>query len=611
MSKHYFRFIFISAFFFMQPEGLLAQSNFEVSKISFEGNKTLDKDFLLERMAMKEVSWLQKKITKKEPYLYHDELINLDLERLKRIYQSEGFLEAGIKLQPIDINEKKKTVKLTIEVEEGKPVVVDSIDFELIDEAENIKMDSLTKKVLAEVKLGKGDRFRDEALLDDILTIENAFKNMGYAFASSTYDLNFRPEQRLTGIHYQISPGQLSYIGLTSIEGNKHVKEKFIQKQLKYKEGDLYNRSLLEKTRKNLYFLQMFRVVSVLPQMDKDSSLSHIPVKLYVEEAPRLNTRLGVGYGTEDKFRSFLDLTYLGFLGGARRLNLHVKHSAILPYSASLRWIQPRFFSDRSTIEINPYLNRTKEPGYDTRTFGVKVPVTYEFNPRWSSSLSYYFEAVEQTIEPNDPDFIEHPTDKFPYNKSGITLGTFYNDSKPQFSATRGTNVSLTFKLNGYLFGGDFSYTRLWATYRTYRQIGDFTLAFKLMAGGIKSSDTSNFIPVEDRFYSGGSTSVRGWNRAELGPKRESGSPIGGSSVLESSFEVRFPLFWRLSAVAFMDVGNTWQQEYTYRLNELAYAVGPGLRIETPIGPVRFDVGFPVWNDKKTPQFFISVGQAF
>ncbi len=156
-----------------------------------------------------------------------------------------------------------------------------------------------------------------------------------------------------------------------------------------------------------------------------------------------------------------------------------------------------------------------------------------------------------------------------------------------------------------------FSYTRLWGTYRTYRQIGDFTLAFKLMAGGIKSSDSSKFIPVEDRFYSGGSNSVRGWNRAELGPKRESGTPLGGSSILESSFEVRFPLFWRLSAVAFVDAGNTWREEYTYRLNELAYAVGPGLRIETPIGPIRFDVGFPVRNDKKTPQFFISVGQAF
>ena len=611
MTKFFIRIVVLSAFFCIQPVWLSAQNNFEVRKINFKGNKTLEKDFLLERMAMKEVSWLQKKLTKKEPYLYHDELIQLDLERLKRIYQSEGFLEAQVKLQPLNINEKKNTVKLTIEVEEGEPVEVDSIGFELMEDTDRVKMDSLTNEVLKEVKLEKGDRFRDEALLDDILVIENAFKNMGYAYASSSYDLNLRPEKRLTGIHYEINPGQLATIGATTIEGNKHVKEKFIRKQLKYKEGDIYNRSLLEKTRKNLYFLQMFRVVSVLPQMDKDSSRSEIPVRLYVEEAPRLNSRIGVGYGTEDKFRTFLDLTYLGFLGGARRLNLEIKHSAILPYSVSLRWIQPRFFSDRSTIELNPYLNRTKEPGYDTRTFGVKVPVTYEFNPRWSSSLSYYFEAVEQTIEPNDPDFIENPVDKFPYNKSGITLGTFYNDSKPQFSATRGTNVSVAFKLNGYIFGGDFSYTRLWATYRTYRQIGDFTLAFKLMAGGIKSSDTSNFIPVEDRFYSGGSTSVRGWNRAALGPKRESGSPLGGSSVLESSFEVRFPLFWRLSAVAFVDAGNTWQQEYTYRLNDLAYAVGPGLRIETPIGPVRFDVGFPVWNDKKSPQFFISVGQAF
>jgi len=611
MPKYIIRFIFISALFCIFPVWLSAQNNFEVRKISFKGNKTLDKDFLLERMAMKEVSWLQKKLTKKEPFLYNDELINLDLERLKRVYQSEGFLEAEIKLEPLEINKKKKTVKLSIAIIEGEPVLVDSISFELMEEANNVKMDSLTKRILREVKLGIGDRFSDDGLMNDISILENAFKNMGYAYASSSYDLDLRHDQRLTGIRYLISPGQLSYIGSTSIEGNKHVKETFIQKQLKYKEGDLYNRSLLEQTRKNLYRLQLFRVVSVLPQMGEDSSRNPIPVRLYVKEAPRLNARVGAGYGTEDKFRTFLDLTYLGFLGNARRLKLEIKHSAILPYSVSLRWIQPRFFSDHSTIELNPYLNRTKEPGYDTRTYGLKVPIGYEFNPRWSSSITYYYEAVEQTVEPNDPDFVEQTSDKFPYNKSGIILGTFYNDSKPQFSATQGSNISLSFKLNGYIFGGDFSYTRLWATYRTYRQIGDFTLAFKLMAGGISSADTSKFIPVEDRFYSGGSTSVRGWNRAELGPKRESGTPLGGSSTLETSFEVRFPLFWRLSAVAFIDVGNTWQQEYTYHLNELAYAVGPGLRIETPIGPVRFDVGFPIWNEKKSPQFFISVGQAF
>lgn len=611
MLKYLLRFIFISALFCIHPAWLSAQNNYEVRKISFKGNKTLDKDFLLERLAMKEVSWFQKKITKKEPYLYSNELMNLDLERLKRVYQSEGFLEVEVNLQPLKINKKKKTIKFTIEIEEGEPVVVDSISFELTSEADNVKMDSLTKKVLRKVKLGHGERFRDDALMDDIMIIENTFKNMGYAYASSSYDLYIRPVQRLTGIHYLISPGQLSYIGRTSIEGNKHVKEKFIRKQLKYKEGDLYNRSLLERTRKNLYFLQMFRVVSVLPQMGEDSLRNPIPVRLYVEEAPRLNARVGLGYGTEDKFRTFLDLTYLGLLGDARRLNLQVKHSEILPYSVSLRWIQPRFFNARSTIELNPYLNRTKEPGYDTRTYGLKVPLGYEFIPRWNGSITYYFEDVEQAIEPNDPDFIEQAFDKFPYNKSGVILGTSFDNSRPQFSPTKGTNVSLALKVNGFIFGGDFSYTRLWATYRTYHKIGGLTLAFKLMAGGISSSDSSKFIPVEDRFYSGGSTSVRGWNRAELGPKRESGTPRGGSSMLETSFEVRFPLFWRMSAVAFIDVGNTWLQEYTYRLNELAYAVGPGLRIKTPIGPVRFDVGFPVWNEKTRPQFFISVGQAF
>jgi outer membrane protein insertion porin family len=131
------------------------------------------------------------------------------------------------------------------------------------------------------------------------------------------------------------------------------------------------------------------------------------------------------------------------------------------------------------------------------------------------------------------------------------------------------------------------------------------------MAGGIHSGDSTGFIPVEDRFYSGGSNSVRGWNRSELGPKRESSTPLGGKSIIEANLELRQHLFWRLSGVAFIDAGNVQRNSFEYKLNELAYAVGGGLRVETPIGPIRFDVGFPVWNEKRSPQFFISVGQAF
>lgn len=188
---------------------------------------------------------------------------------------------------------------------------------------------------------------------------------------------------------------------------------------------------------------------------------------------------------------------------------------------------------------------------------------------------------------------------------------TVFNNSQPQFSPTKGVNVTFGYKFNGYLFGGDFSYNRVWADFRIYHEIGDAVMAFRAMAGGIKSADANGYIPVEDRFYSGGSNSVRGWNRSQLGPKRPSGTPIGGKSVFESNLEARYHLFWRISGVAFIDAGNVWNNSYEYKFNELSYAVGPGIRVDTPIGPVRFDVGFPVWNEKKSPQFFISVGQAF
>ena len=593
------------------PFSLQAQENFEVRQIDFRGNNTLEEDFLLERIALKEVSWLEKTVSKAEPFLYNEELIRLDMERLTRIYQSEGFLQADVKLQPPKINEKKEIVKLTFEIDEGEPVKIDTVTFEIVEETVSFNFDSLANKLLRKLKLKEGARFRDEDLGTDKQIINDAFRSLGYAYSSTNYSLNLNTEKFVTGIHYTIGPGPKAKVGETTISGNQHVSEEFIHKQLQFEDGQLYNKSLLNETRRNLYRLQLFKVVSVLPDKNRETLRSPIPVDIYIEEAPRLSTRVGAGYGTEDKFRAFLDLNYRGFLGGARRLNLFLKHSALEPYSVSLRWIQPQFIGTKTSISLNPYLMRKSEPGYETRSYGINVPVTYRFNDWLSSQITYYFEDVEQRIEAGDAEFPDFENENFPYNKSGILLSTVFDNSNPTFSPEEGFNFSVGFKMNGYLFGGDFSYTRLWADLRTYQDIGEVILAFRLMAGGISSSDAANFIPVEDRFYAGGSNSIRGWNRSQLGPKRESGTPLGGKSVFESNFEIRYPLFWRLSMVAFIEAGNVWERYYSYNLGNLGYAAGPGIRIETPIGPVRLDLGFPLWNQKTSPQFFISVGQAF
>ncbi len=590
---------------------LAAQENYEVRNVSFHGNKTLEEDFLLDQLALKKVSYVEKLITKATPFLYSQRLVDLDMERLRRIYQSEGFLNTRVSLAPLEINEKKRTVKVVVQIEEGEPVLADSVVIRSTRETPRIDKDSLTRKVFKEMKLLKGKRFRDEWIQQDLQVIENAFRNLGYAYVKVDYALNLKPEQLKTGIVYSVDPGPVSQFGETTVKGNVHVDEALIRKQLNYKEGDLYNKSLLTDTREDLYFLQLFRVVSVLPQKDASTEKNPIPVLLYVEEAPRLSTRVGVGYGTEDKFRTFLDLNYLGFLGSARRINLYTKHSALEPYHVSLKWIQPQFIGTKSTISLNPFISRNSEPGYETRTYGLNVPVTYHFNKHLNSTATYYYEKVKQRVEEGDLEPIGVVGDQFTYTKSGVLLSAVFDNSTPKFTPRQGFNFSLGLKVNGRVFGGDFNYTRLWADARHYQKMGRFVLALRLMAGGINSIDSHGFIPVEDRFYSGGSNSVRGWNRSELGPKRESGTPLGGNSILESNIELRYPLFWRFSGVAFLDAGNVWQQAYTYKLNDLAYAAGGGLRIDTPIGPVRLDLGFPVWNEKRSPQFFISVGQAF
>lgn len=588
-----------------------SQENYEVRKITFQGNKTLKKDFLLDRMALKEASSLAQLLSKKEPFLYNSELVNADLQRLIAIYQSEGFIDARVTLLPLIINHKKKTVNIILDLEEGKPILVDTVSYHVNENFSAQKLDSISKKVFTKLTLLKSKRFRDQDLLDDIQIIVDAFQNLGYVYAKVDYNLTIDLEQQKTGIKYTITPGELCYVGQTTIEGRKRVPEKLIRRQISFKEGEIYNKSMLVKTRENLYSLQLFKVASVLPNANADTLNNQIPVNIYLEEANRFSTKFGVGYGTEDKFRAFAELNFKGFLGAARRLNLVFKHSGIMPYSANLRWIQPQFIVKNGSIILNPFIERKSEPGYEIRTYGLNVPINYQITPDLSTTLTYYYENVRQNIEEGDALAIDPEEKKFLYSKSGLLISTLYNSSKPQFSPIKGTYLSAGYKLNGFIFGGKFNYGRLWSEFRQYQEVKNVVLAFRFMLGGIHSQDDSQFVPVEDRFYSGGSNSVRGWNRSELGPKRESGTPLGGKSIIESNIEARIPLFWLISGVLFLDAGNVWQDSFNYPLKDLAYAVGGGIRIKTPIGPIRLDIGFPVGNEKKSPQFFISVGQAF
>lgn len=602
-------FFLVSCFFTSQ---IYAQDNYEIRKISFKGNNSFDKSTLLEHSSMKGSNFLTKRIQKVEPSLFSSQFLEDDMKRIKNFYQSEGFLNAELQLDSLLIDHKKERVSIQLSIVENAPVNVDSVIISLADSsAENLRKQRTERMLSRNLELKTGKRFTDNLLYADIAKINKAFVNRGFFYAKTDFNINLNSDENLVSIQYELTPGKRIRIGETTISGNKYIKEKFVRRQLNYSEGDFISQSNLDKTRSNLYNLQLFRVVSVSPQADRKNELNPVPIKIQIEEMPRISSKFGVGWGTEDSFRAFVDLTYRALLGGTSRLNLYAKHSGLTPIHVSLSWIQPQFYLKKLSVSANPYIKWEKEPGYDTQSFGLNFPLSYTFSDKLSSSLSYYIERVQQNAEDSDAEIPNQEDNKYLYNKSGLYTSFIYKNASPVFSPEKGEMISVGAKLNGYFFGSDFNYIKFWADARKYYKVKKTIIALRAMIGGIYSSDEKPFVPVEDRFYSGGSNSNRGWARSYLGPKRESGSPLGGKSILEMNVELRHPLFWRIELAGFMDISNVWSNALYYRFKDLACAAGGGIRINTPIGPVRFDVGVPLWNEKKSVQFFLSVGQAF
>jgi len=139
--------------------------------------------------------------------------------------------------------------------------------------------------------------------------------------------------------------------------------------------------------------------------------------------------------------------------------------------------------------------------------------------------------------------------------------------------------------------------------------------ATRLVLGAIQPYSTTQTaeIPRNVRFFAGGPGSVRGFELNRLGPLAIDDDPIGGHSLIEGSAELRFPIVGQLGGVLFVDFGNVFSEPFTYHLDDLRYAVGPGIRYMTPIGPIRLDVGIvmdPRPNETAARVEF-SIGQAF
>ncbi len=610
------------------PYGAAGQT-VEVTKVSFDGNSHFPSKKLSFLIQTKSVSWFKKHVIRREPYIYGESQLAADIARIEHFYKTEGYLGVVIAPPVLDFSDSGETVRITIPIKEGNPVLVRSVTrlwnlsadprrkssdstashFVTGQDAENFE--ELIEEVVPDLALSEKERFRDESLFADWKLMRRQLAESRYPYAIITHELAVSPEEHLVDVTWKLSPGPECRFDAITVRGNAKVSAGTIIHQVDFKSGDPFNESLLGRSQRRIYNLGMLSNVAVKAVLS-DSLASAVPVSISVREAPRLSARVGAGYGNEDGLRLFGEVRRLGFLGGARQLTLYVKRSDRDPYYVSLSFVQPAFPTPMTTFTLTPFARRQEEPAYVVDRVGGTVSVSHVISRSVTLTPAYTFEQVRQ-VSGNVPSNPTGLDDDDAYPKSIISIGLSFDNALPLFDQTRGMYLGGSLEFGGLGFGEDEHYFKTLVEYRRYHRVRDFVLAYRMQVGGIEPFQEGGFVPAEECLYTGGSSSVRGWSNSQLGPKVD-GEPIGGYSLFLGSVEARRELSGSFGVAAFADAGNVWAPSFTYRFDDLAYSIGVGLRLRTPIGPVRFDIAWPltdVPNSSEKTQYILSIGQAF
>ncbi len=547
-----------------------------------------------------------------------------DLIRIHVLYQRHGYFDARLEsysIQPADGG----AVEVSFTVSEGEPTRVDSLRVEWLEEVEGVPRGEDLRDRLP---LVEGGIFTEADVQASRDSLEAIHKNRGYAFARVLMEYRIRKDERRAQVVYSVASGDVYYIGDTEIRGYDEGDDELLVRQLKFRRGDRYDRQDILDSQRRIYELALFRQVEISPQLESVRG-DTVDVRVTVTPAPTHLVRLGIGYGTEDQFRARASWLDRNLFGQSRQLEVRGLYSQ-LEREGAVTYRQPFAFVPGLNYMASAFLRYEVEPNYTVERTGATTRWGYRVSPRINTRYALTAERADFS-DFDEGALIPELGREFvnPSRLLYVDLGVTYDDTDSLFRPTRGHTARLTYQVAFPVLGADYAYQKATVELTRYQQVKDgWVLAMKVLPGAIftysgdPEAGGDGRVPLFQRLFAGGASSVRGYGRRELGPKidpdgpaeDEDPEPIGGKALLETSVEMRFPLRGNLRGAAFVDAGNVWSDVDDWSLSDLEYTPGMGVRYSTPVGPVRLDVARRMSDGEEfLPRwvFHISIGNAF
>ncbi len=595
----------------------------EVKEITFQGNKTFSASTLIEQMATQPRPFLQ---FWKRGGDYNPSTLDADLLRLRRYYFNSGFLSTGARIIKVQKNAEANAVRIKIEIEEGPATIVKAIHIggEVPPELPS------EKTLLKDLPLRPKKRINREKFDDSRSELLHRMQNEGYARAEIIPNTEVNTETNEAVVTFSLQPGKRTSFGRISVEGLERLPEYVITRHLDIAEGDTYSAKALDDNKTRLFDLGMFR--SVTPRaLNLAETDAPVDIEFDVRERKPRTFKLGIGASTIESMRYQVKWIDRNLFKEAESLTLSAGISGILQ-GMEAELYEPYFLNRDTALRHKLYIFRKETinsdptgvidsivdvvdplPGYDLRTSGGESRIEHYFSKRLEGTLG--IELTKNNFYNIDPSLIVD-LEAVEDNRLFVQLGEIqWSTRDDELDATRGVFLSGKIEHSNEALLSDVNFAKLtWEGRYFIPFFWRTVLATRLKLGGIEPYGETTDVPANKRFFAGGPGSIRGYLLNRVGPLDPNDNPLGGNSLLEGSVEVRFPITDNFSGVLFVDFGNVWSNSFTYRLGDLSYGVGPGIRYLTPVGPLRLDIGIPLnrrESDDRAYRVEFSIGQAF
>jgi translocation and assembly module TamA len=521
-----------------------------------------------------------------------------DKELFLRFLRAQGYYDAVV---TVNADGDTTPVHVVFRIDTGPSFILGSVDFRLSGQQSTHPLRIPKPK---EIGLRLHEPFETEKVLEAQAKLLFSLKTQGYPFPK-VMDRRIVVDHATNSVSvtFSIDQGPFAEFGSLKIRGLESVKEQTVRFMVPWKEGEVFDLSLIEKGRRKLRASGLFSIIRIEPAREPDEQ-GQVPITITLEERKHRSVGAGVSYQTDEGPGATVSWENRNLLGGGEDLSIKATYSDFT-LSGEGGLLKPFFLRPDQTLRLWTKIARDTPDAYTSNYIQSGVAASRDVTESLHAGVGIQFKPSEVTQL--------GVTNQYSYFSFPISVQ--YDTSNNLLDPSRGSRLGLELAPYEEFFGPDpsfFKWTGRLTHYFPLLKAPSLVFAGALSAGVIAGPDTDQ-IPADERFYAGGGGSIRGYSYQTVGPI-VNGVPVGGRSLVAGSLELRMKLTERFGLVGFLDGGNVYDSTLPDFSEPFLWGTGAGIRYYSPVGPFRLDIAFPL--DRRPGiddsfQIYVSLGQAF